>query len=461
MRSLRGRLTAGVMLVVAVVLIGGGIAVYEITVSQDRDDFDAALRRAAGNLTPGASGALGILPPGQPPGQPGQPPGGDSAAGAATAFQDAFRQGGDIRFVRAATPAGGMVAAGDVPPGVPHIADAPGARTVHAGGSDWRLVARRAQNGVIVEVAASVQPLSDRAARLRRIVIIEVLVGLLLAALATLLVTRFALRPLTTLREKAHDVQDTRDLALRVAAPDQPTEVAELAASLDAMLERLGRSADEREAALLAARRFAADAGHELRTPLQSVRANLDIARARGVMPEDLRVALDTASSQSDRLERLVDGLQSLARGEAGLGSAPTPVDLGDVADGAVFAARTRHPTLTITLDAPESGPVVDGDSDGLWRVLENLIENAALHGGSRVVVRVTDDVTIVVEDDGPGIPAADRERLVQRFARGRDATARGSGLGLAIVAAEARRHGGSLTLGESTLGGLRATVAI
>lgn len=169
---------------------------------------------------------------------------------------------------------------------------------------------------------------------------------------------------------------------------------------------------------------------------------------------------------QSDRVSRLVDGLQTLARGESGPVAKDSDVDLGDIADGAVFAARTRHPELAIDSDLPVSGPLVEGDADGLWRVVENLLENAARHGrpDGHVRLRVAANgagAEIVVEDDGPGIPVAERQRVVRRFARGRGATAAGSGLGLAIVDAEARRHSETLTLSSSELGGLLARVTI
>jgi two-component system, OmpR family, sensor histidine kinase PrrB len=248
--------------------------------------------------------------------------------------------------------------------------------------------------------------------------------------------------------------------------PGQPREVAVLAEELDRMLSRLEEAVAAREAALLAARRFAADAGHELRTPLQSVRANLDIASSEEANEGQRRLALETVASQSERLNRLVDGLQTLARGESGLAAPAEEVDLGDIADAAVFAARTRHPELAIDSDLPASGPVVRGDADGLWRVVENLLENAARHGrpGGHVRLRVAPNgsgAEVVIEDDGPGIPSAERQRVIRRFARGRGTTAGGSGLGLAIVEAEARRHGGALTLSSSELGGLRARVTI
>jgi two-component system sensor histidine kinase PrrB len=203
-----------------------------------------------------------------------------------------------------------------------------------------------------------------------------------------------------------------------------------------------------------------------LRTPLQSVRANLDIASSDTANDEQRRLALETAASQSERLNRLVDGLQTLARGESGLGVPAADVDLGDIADGAVFAARTRHPGLVIESVLPASGPVVQGDADGLWRVVENLLENAARHGrsGGHVRLQVAGNgagAEIVVGDDGPGIPLAERERVIRRFARGSGAAGTGSGLGLAIVDAEARRHGGTLTLSASELGGLLARVTI
>ena len=143
-----------------------------------------------------------------------------------------------------------------------------------------------------------------------------------------------------------------------------------------------------------------------------------------------------------------------------------TEVDLGDIADSAVYVTRTRHPDLSIDVDLPESGPTVTGDGDGLWRVIENLLENAARHGrpGGHITMHVAPlngGAEILVDDDGPGIPPAERERVMRRFQRGPGATAAGSGLGLAIVETEANRHGGRLSLGTSKLGGLHARVSI
>ena len=499
-RSLTARVVVGALLVVSAVLISGGLTIVTVTVQRDKRDADADLRRFAGNLTPSVAGALGVAPPPPspalrpPPGlgqvvlldrngkqinaRPGPPPQlgvpNGPQPGVVQALVAAFDQRGEssspagqIVFIRAlAVRSGRRLILGAVPRGFPPMSLRDGGRTVHAAGKPWRLVVVPTGIGVIVEVGAIAQSISNRAASLRTVVLWTGVVGLLVALLGTVITSRVALRPLTALSRKAAGVKGTDDLEVRLQVPGQPREVAVLAEELDRMLSRLEEAVAAREAALLAARRFAADAGHELRTPLQSVRANLDIATGDGANEEQRRLALDTAATQSERLNRLVDGLQTLARGESGLVAPVAEVDLGDIADAAVFAAATRHPELVIESDLPASGPVVQGDADGLWRVVENLLENAARHGrpGGHVRLRVAANgarAEIVVEDDGPGIPSTERQQVVRRFARGRGATAVGSGLGLAIVEAEARRHGGTLTLSASELGGLLARVTI
>jgi signal transduction histidine kinase len=507
--SLSVRVTAGVLVVVAAVLIGGGFLIVSVTEQRDGRDAGGELQRIAGNLTPWVAGTLGVGRPASSPGdavplqlldahgQPvtlpatqipppplpatqnpppplpatkNPPPPLESAL---QPLRDAFAASGDtaspvgqIAFVRALnTRTGERLILGTVPRGFPAMSMRPGVRTTTIAGAHWRSAVVGGPAGLLIEVGAA-ERISARAASLRTTVIWTTTAGLAIALVATLLVTRRALRPLKVLRRKAARISNAEDLGIRVQQPGQPTEVAALAGELDGMLARLDSAIADREQALLAARRFAADAGHELRTPLQTIRSNLDIARSPDANPEERQLALEVATQQSERMNRLVDGLQSLARGEAGLVKSGTEVDLGDIADSAVYVTRTRHPDLSIDVDLPESGPTVTGDGDGLWRVIENLLENAARHGrpGGHITMQVAPlngGAEILVDDDGPGIPPAERERVMRRFQRGPGTTAAGSGLGLAIVEAEANRHGGRLSLGTSKLGGLHARVSI
>jgi len=495
--SLSVRVTAGVLVVVAAVLIGGGFLIVSVTEQRDGRDAGGELQRIAGNLTPWVAGTLGIgrpsnspgavplqlldahgqpvaLPPTPnrplPPTQNRPPP---PHIDVLQPLRDAFAASGDtaspvgqIGFVRALnTQTGERLILGTVPRGFPAMSTRPGVRTTTIAGAHWRSAVLSGPAGLLIEVGAP-ERISARAASLRTTVIWTTGAGLAIALVATLLVTRLALRPLKVFRRKAARISDAEDLGTRVQQPGQPTEVAALAGELDGMLARLDSAIAAREQALVAARRFAADAGHELRTPLQTIRSNLDIARSPDASQDERQLALEVATQQSQRINRLVDGLQGLARGEAGLVQSGTEVDLGDIADSAVYVTRTRHPDLSIDIDLPESGPTVTGDGDGLWRVIENLLENAARHGrpGGHITMQVAPlngGAEILVDDDGPGIPPAERERVMRRFQRGPGATAAGSGLGLAIVEAEANRHGGRLSLGTSKLGGLRARVSI
>jgi two-component system, OmpR family, sensor histidine kinase PrrB len=238
--------------------------------------------------------------------------------------------------------------------------------------------------------------------------------------------------------------------------------------SFNAMLARLGRSSADRERALAATRRFAADAGHELRTPLTSVLATLSSLRRHPELDDQRRAAmLDDALTEHRRLVVLVDGLQAMARGDAS--TAPDgEMDLAELAGAAVEAAAARHPGCEVTAALPPAPVRVRGWEPGLRLVLDNLLENAARHGGGRPPVRLTlepprdgDGPVLHVDDGGPGVPAGDRERVFEPFVRLQAAQHPGSGLGLALVAQQVRHHGGTVTAGDSPLGGARFTVRL
>lgn len=422
-RGLAGRVTLVAVLAVGAGLGVAGAAVVIASERADRDALDEDLTSLAGRLEHSAERAYG-----------GHDYGGASG-GSERPARPPLDPGGD-RFAQLTWPGGGRSAGLDVPAGFP---DAPDGRvvTVEARGERWRTTARTLDNGARLQVAARLEPLESRAARLRRIVVAALLASLAATALATRAVVRLVLRPLRELRGAAGQVASTADLGVRVPRRDGPDEVDALAGDFNAMLTRLERAAGEREAALASARRFAADAGHELRTPLTSLRANLGSLERAG-LDDDARAAIRACQDDGRRLATLVEQLQALARGEAGPPRATESVDLGELADSALASLRVRHPQVSADLEAPDSGPTLTGDADGLRTLVDNLLENAAVHAGpdSRVLVRLADHdgagAELVVDDDGPGVPAAERDRVLQRFARGDGTNGPGTGLGLA-----------------------------
>jgi two-component system, OmpR family, sensor histidine kinase PrrB len=240
-----------------------------------------------------------------------------------------------------------------------------------------------------------------------------------------------------------------------VPADSGPSELRSVARSFNAMLARLGRSAADRERALAATRRFAADAGHELRTPLTSVQTTLSVLQRHPELDAQRRgEMLGDALEQQRRWVALLDGLQALARGEAGP-IEHAPVDLTELVDEVVTRAG---PGVSATL--PDAPVVVDGWEPGLRMVVENLVNNAVRHGGSRVAVTVeAEGPALIVDDDGRGVPEADRERIFAPFARLDGTVAPGSGLGLALVAQQAGHHGATVEVQDSPLGGARFVV--
>jgi signal transduction histidine kinase len=265
---------------------------------------------------------------------------------------------------------------------------------------------------------------------------------LLLAVVAavTWLVTGRALRPVEGIRREMAAITASADLARRVPEPDTHDEVARLARTTNETLTAL-ETAVERQ------RRFVADASHELRSPIASLRTQLEVGAAH---PELLDVA--GAVEDTVRLQNLAADLLLLARLDAGERPADARVDL------AALAREEAAGRASVTVDA-ESVEVA-GSRGQLGRVLANLLDNAQRHARSAVTVAVRREgerAVVEVADDGDGVPEADRERVFERFVRLDAARSRdegGAGLGLAIARDVAVRHGGTLTVGEAPAGG-------
>ncbi|MFI0481548.1 sensor histidine kinase [Actinomadura sp. 9N215] len=273
---------------------------------------------------------------------------------------------------------------------------------------------------------------------------------LLVAVVAgvTWLVTRRALRPVEDVRAELAEITAAGDLARRVPVPDSRDEIAGLAATTNATLAALEDSVAKQ-------RGFVADASHELRSPIASLRTQLEVAAAH---PGPLDV--DGLVADVVRLQDLAADLLLLARIDAGDRPPERPVRLGslvrDELDRRRRAAGDRFPVKAWIDDDPR----VMGVPGRLARVVGNLLDNAERHARTGVRLSVSEEAgqaVVRVTDDGPGVPPADRERIFERFVRLDDARSRdegGAGLGLAIARDLVRAHGGDLTAGDVPGGG-------
>jgi two-component system OmpR family sensor kinase/two-component system sensor histidine kinase QseC len=238
-----------------------------------------------------------------------------------------------------------------------------------------------------------------------------------------------------------------------------PDELAPLVTALNALLQRLGRSLDTQRA-------FVADAAHELRSPLTALKLQLQLLE-RADSEAERAVAAQALAAGIERAARLVEQLLTLARTEPGAaGAASQRLDLSELVREAVAdtvpLALARGTQVELHADAPVA---IDGDSAALTALVRNLADNAVRYAprGARVELRVSqpDGVpTLLVDDAGPGIAPADRERVFDRFYRRGLSNEPGTGLGLAIVRGVAQRHGATLQLDDSPLGGLRVKLA-
>jgi len=437
----RWRLAGGSAALTFVILCGFAAIVGLLTTRQIRIQFDDQVRQTANYLQARvqSNGSIGFD---SRTGEPSCGRLGDLASG-----EDA-----KVRVYYLALPPQLMCEYGGTNPGLPRFSLEGAFPKQQAG---YRVEARRVSVEPFgIGVLLYARPLSaiDRTvAKVRFFLILGVLGGSGLALLAGLMVARRAMAPIAALTASAREIGRTRDPGGHIPQPEADDEVAELARTLEDMLQALDAARGETEAALDRQREFVADASHELRTPLTSVLANLELL-AEQVDGEDAHAAVASALRSSQRMRRLVADLLLLARYDrtSPTGAVPhRPVDLSqvlvDVAAELEPVTGAHH--LTIAAHEPL---VVEGARDELHRLALNLIENALRHtpSGTHVhasLARAGDEVVLTVEDDGPGVPPELRPRLFERFVRGRGDAGGGSGLGLSIVRAVALSHGGSV----------------
>ncbi|WP_214110717.1 sensor histidine kinase [Acrocarpospora catenulata] len=306
-----------------------------------------------------------------------------------------------------------------------------------------RVTVLSADDGITVIAARSVAEVQASTKAAAHVLLIGTPLLLVLLAGASWLVIGRTLRPIDALRRGAAEITGTAR-SRRLPVPEAHDEVHSLAMTLNDMLDRL-EAAGQRQRALVS------DAAHELRSPLASMRLQLEVALSHPE-GEDWRETADGVLEDTLRLSRLAEDLLALARLDEGRPSRREPVDLGEL----VTRTADRY---GIAADVPAAALTVTGDAMDLGRVLTNLIDNAVRHRSEKVSVALAQDgsyAEITVTDDGPGIPAADRERVFDRFTRLDSARSRddgGAGLGLSIVRTTVHAHHGTVRLADASPG--------
>jgi two-component system sensor histidine kinase MprB len=435
--NLRRRLALMSALAVGVTLLLASVACYAAMRSELRAQVDRPLRAQGAMIEQRGAKLAQALP--APPRRSGGP----------AEFSQVVDPEGDVhdRF-------GGL-----------SIAVAPGDRAAALGGGRAFLSDRTA-DGVhlrvitvpiqglgAVQLGRSLEGVDAVLGRLRWVLALLVVLGTAFAAAMARLFSRPVMRPISELTLAAEHIEATGDLGRRIGARGSD-EVGRMAGRFDAMLDRL-------QASQAAQRRLVADASHELRTPVTSLRTNMEVLLAGAQLEEgERRALLRDMVGQSEELSALVGDLIELARGD---GDDPLVEDValeGVVAE-AIERAQRHAPHVRFRADLEPC--LVQGVPDRLGRAVNNLLDNAAQHTPAGGVVEVAlRDGALSVRDHGPGVPGDELPLLFDRFFRGAQERGRqGSGLGLAIVRQVAEAHGGTVRAANADGGGLIVRFAL
>ncbi|MCA2210037.1 HAMP domain-containing histidine kinase [Nocardia sp. NEAU-G4] len=341
---------------------------------------------------------------------------------------------------------------------------APGSQTVEVNDQPYRVLTTTENQpaGRTVSLAIPTTEAAKATADQQRWVLAGAAIAVAAAAALGWLLAGRAVDPIVRL---------TRQVSARSAFPDpdhpaQPVdgsgvdEAEKLAEAVNTMLARVDQAQAETAAALETARDFAAVSAHELRTPLTAMRTDLEVLRTLDLTDAQRREILDDLARTETRVETTLSALERLARGDLTAEADHVATDVADLCDQAAHDAMRHNPGLSVRIDT-DAELITRGLPAGLRLAVDNALTNSVKHGGATEAVvsahRVgADRVVIAVDDNGIGVPAGERDRVFERFARGSNATKIGSGLGLALVAQQAQLHGGRAYFENSTLGGAR-----
>jgi signal transduction histidine kinase len=350
-------------------------------------------------------------------------------------------------------PAGGTIIVG--PDGRPY--EVQGGQRQRDGYIENRRVIQIAGQNVTVVAQRSLAEVDSSVDKLKTIMWFAVPALILMVGCAIWYLAGRALRPVEAIRAEAESITGTT-IHRRVPEPRTDDEVGRLARTMNAMLDRLEATSHKQ-------RQFVSDASHELRSPIASIRTNLEVALRnadRADWPEVARRAL----AEDERMEVMVTDLLDLARldeAEEAVPIATLPeVDLDEI----VLDETVRSHRVAVDATHVSAGRV-HGRREQLARVVRNLLDNADRHAATQVAISLQNGdgaVDLTVDDDGPGIPVEDRERVFDRFTRlddGRARDAGGLGLGLAMVKTIVERHGGTVAIADSPIGGARLAVRL
>jgi signal transduction histidine kinase len=327
---------------------------------------------------------------------------------------------------------------------------------------------------LVLQVAQPLGALEDTLGALQATVLLVGAAGVLVAVVAGWVLARTALHPIDRFAATADAIGAARDFGRRVPVADErPDEIGRLGMAFNRMLDELQAAHEQVATALVAQRRFVADASHELRTPLATIRGNVDLLRQMiadlGGGDSQETAILDDVSVEAERMSRLVADLLLLAQADAGQHLTLRPVDVSQVASDAARTARLFRDDVLVEAASLPGDLWVSGNADRLRQVVMILLDNAVKHSpsGGRVTLTArraphngVDSVAIQVADQGPGILLAEQARIFERFYRAPGSrSGEGTGLGLAIGRWIAEEHRGSIELASEPGAGATFTV--
>ncbi len=480
--SFRRRITLVSAAAVAIAIALASLLVYILTSQQLHSQIDTQLRNrgreasrvlhylysrnptsSATTRAPLGLGALGG-PPGSLDGRSLRRAPGGSVAASGGLFGRLAPNPDEVRGYQQVIGSGGTILARSAA-GVSLPIDARTRRLAEHGGQPFfrearvrgihlRMLAEPLGSGRAVQLAQPLTEVDSLLSRLRLILALLDVGGIALAALLGRLVSGAAVQPLKRLTQATEHVTLTRDLTGRID-PSGGDEIGRLASSFNAMLDALGSSINALDASVHAQRQLVADASHELRTPVTSLRTNIEILQQQGqdMEPGEHAKLLGDVVEQIEELTQLVNDLIDLARGEEPrLDTEELRLDL--LVEDVVARARRLAPATPLTVELQPT--IIDAVPARLERAVGNLIDNAVKYSppGEPVEVRLSGSV-LTVRDHGLGISSEDLPHIFDRFYRGAEARGRpGSGLGLAIVRQVASQQGGSVAAEPASGGG-------